>query len=79
MIALAKAGFARWSQSAGGFGLRNFAMIALAKAGFARWSQSAEGFGLRNFANDRVGVGGLCPLEPERGRVWEPFEGSHYS
>jgi hypothetical protein len=24
-----------------------------------------------------VGVAGLCPAEPERGRAWEPFEGSH--
>ena len=28
-------------------------------------------------SHDRVGEGGLCPPEPERGRVWEPFEGSH--
>ena len=33
--------------------------------------------------HDRVGEGGLCPrpadagLEPERGRVWEPSQGSH--
>src|ERR1700690_694076 len=26
---------------------------------------------------DRVGEGGLSPPEPERGRGWEPFEGSH--
>ena len=25
----------------------------------------------------RVGVAGLCPAEPERGRVWEPSQGSH--
>ena len=28
-------------------------------------------------ARGRVGEGGLCPPEPERGRVWEPSEGSH--
>jgi len=27
---------------------------------------------------DRVGAAGLCPAEPERGRVWEPFQGSHH-
>jgi prepilin-type N-terminal cleavage/methylation domain-containing protein len=27
--------------------------------------------------DDRVGEGGLCPPQPERGRDWEPFEGSH--
>jgi hypothetical protein len=26
---------------------------------------------------DRVGSGGLSPPEPERGRVWEPSQGSH--
>jgi hypothetical protein len=26
---------------------------------------------------DRVGEGGLSPPEPERGRVWEPSQGSH--
>jgi hypothetical protein len=46
MIALAQPGFARRSQSAGGFGnpLR-VPMIALAQPGFARRSQSAGGFG----------------------------------
>src|SRR5687767_11104352 len=28
---------------------------------------------------DRVGGGGLCPPEPERGGVWGPFEGPHYN
>jgi hypothetical protein len=28
-------------------------------------------------SHDRVGEGGLCPPEPERGRVWEPSQGSH--
>ena len=27
---------------------------------------------------DRVGGAGLCPAEPERGRVWVPSQGSHY-
>ena len=27
----------------------------------------------------RVGAGGLCPPEPERGRDWEPSQGSHIS
>jgi biotin synthase len=26
---------------------------------------------------DRGGAAGLCPAEPERGRVWEPSQGSH--
>src|SRR5262245_35319721 len=26
-----------------------------------------------------VGGGGLCPPEAERGRAWEPSQGSHYS
>jgi hypothetical protein len=29
-------------------------------------------------AGNRVGAAGLCPAEPERGRVWEPSQGSHY-
>ncbi len=28
-------------------------------------------------SHDRVGGAGLCPAEPERGRVWEPSQGSH--
>jgi hypothetical protein len=28
-------------------------------------------------ARSRVRGGGLCPPQPERGRVWEPFESSH--
>ena len=27
----------------------------------------------------RVGVGGLCPPEPERGRVWAPSQGAHFN
>ena len=27
----------------------------------------------------REGEGRLCPSTPERGRVWEPFPGSHYN
>ena len=61
-------------------------MSALAKAGLAHglllqaWSQSAGGYGnaLRvPMIHDRVGGGGLCLPEPERGRVWEPSQGSH--
>jgi len=29
-------------------------------------------------SHDRVGEGGLRPPEPERGRGWEPSQGSHY-
>jgi signal peptidase len=32
---------------------------------------------VRAITTTRVGVAGLCPAEPERGRVWEPFQGSH--
>ena len=28
---------------------------------------------------DRVGGGGLCPPQPQRGRVWEPSQGSHHN
>jgi hypothetical protein len=27
----------------------------------------------------RVGVGGLCLPEPERGKVWKPSQGFHYN
>jgi energy-coupling factor transporter ATP-binding protein EcfA2 len=27
----------------------------------------------------RVGVAGLCPVEPERGKVWKPSQGFHIS
>jgi hypothetical protein len=27
-------------------------------------------------ASDRAGAAGLCPAKPERGRAWEPFQGS---
>jgi len=41
-------------------------------------ARAREGMGtLSGFPSDRVGGGGLCPPEPERGRVWEPFQGSH--
>jgi hypothetical protein len=30
-------------------------------------------------SHDRVGGAGLCPAKPERGRVWEPSQGSHES
>jgi hypothetical protein len=71
VTALAKASFARLGQSADGFGLENFAMTALAKAGFARWSQSGWVWAGK-LRYDRVGEGGLCPLEPERmGLGWK--------
>src|ERR1019366_6959591 len=52
---------------------------ALAKVGFAHRSQSAGRYGnpLRVSIKDRVGEGGLCPPEPERGKVWKPSQGFH--
>ena len=42
-------------------------------------ARAREGLGtLRGFPSHRVGGGGLRPAEPERGRVWEPFQGSHH-
>jgi len=61
---------------------------ALAQAGFARGllphfcSHSTGRFGnsfkrlITGVPITRVGVAGLSPAEPERGRVWEPSQGS---
>ncbi len=44
---------------------------------FSRWLLNT----LKGFPSSvpirRVGEGGLCPASPERGRVWEPSQGSH--
>jgi 4-amino-4-deoxy-L-arabinose transferase-like glycosyltransferase len=52
-----------------------FPWIALAPSALA-WV-AMRSFGRSTHISDRVGVAGLCPAEPERGRVWEPSQGSH--
>ncbi len=60
--------------------LPGFPLHALAEASFARRSQSAGGFGNPpRVPITRVGGGELRSPEPERGRVWEPSQGSHYT
>jgi hypothetical protein len=58
-------------------GGRRVPIIALAEASFARRSRSAGGFGTVGVPIYRVGGGELSSPKPERGRVWEPSQGSH--
>jgi hypothetical protein len=46
------------------------------RGGGGRWGAEGRSEPFQG-SHDRVGVGGLCPPAPERGRVWEPFQGSH--